>query len=215
MFLPLESFGGESEGVYIPPVIFDSELDAVEEMLRSAKEAGAVYALVGNIGHIALCKRAGLIPIGDFRLNITNSYAKEQYSLLGVKRAVLSPEITLPMARDIGGAEVVYGRMPLMLTERCFIKENYGCERCGSAYLEDRTGARFPLMREFGHRNLILNSLPTYMGDRKSELSSYGISNFHFIFSTENKHEVQRVISAFKDGIALGSEVRRIGNRKI
>ena len=214
-FLPLEEFSGESEGVYIPPVIFDTEVAAVEKMLASAKDAGATYALVGNIGHIALALRAGLTPIGDFRLNVTNSYTREQYNSLGVKHTVLSPEITLPMARDIGGGEIVYGRIPLMLTERCFIKENFGCERCGKASLEDRFGARFPLVREFGHRNLILNSLPTYMGDRKSELSAFGISHFHFIFSTESKKEAEGVISAFKAGAALGAEVRRIGNRKI
>ncbi len=214
-FLPLEDFCGESNGVYIPPVIFDTEIATVEKMLVAAKEARATYALVGNIGHIALALRAGLIPIGDFRLNITNSYAREQYFSLGVRDAVLSPEITLPMARDIGGGEIAYGRIPLMLTERCFIKENFGCARCGDAFLEDRTGARFPLMREFGHRNLVLNSRPTYMGDRKSELSASGITHFHFIFSVESQKEVQGVISSFADGRSLTCEVRRIGNRKI
>ena len=148
-------------------------------------------------------------------LNITNSYARERYSELGVEYAVLSPEITLPMARDIGGGEIVYGRIPLMLTERCFIKENFGCERCGNTSFEDRTGARFPLLREFGHRNIIFNSLPTYMGDRKSELSSFSISHHHFVFSVENASEIQSAISAFKEGRALSGEVRRIGNRKL
>lgn len=214
-FLPLEDFRGESGGVYIPPVILDTELSDVERMLCSAKAAGAEYALVGNIGHISLVKRSGLIPVGDFRLNITNSYAREEYRTLGVEDAVLSPEITLPMARDIGGGEIVYGRIPLMLTERCFIKENFGCERCGETSFEDRTGARFPIIREFGHRNIILNSLPTYMGDRKSELSASGISHFHFIFSTENPNDVRRVLSSFADGTPLWCEVRRIGNRRV
>ena len=215
VFVPLEDFFGECEGVYIPPVIFDTEIAVVEKMLASAKASGAAYALVGNIGHIALATRAGLVPVGDFRLNITNSYAMEQYSMLGVKHAILSPEISLSMARDIGGGEIVYGRIPLMLTERCFIKENFGCERCGKACLEDRFGAKFPIMREFGHRNLILNSLPTYMGDRKSELCAFGIPHFHFIFSTESKKEAERVISAFKEGEGLGAAVRIIVNRKI
>lgn len=215
VFLPIENFGGESGGVYIPPVIMDSEIPTVERMLSAAKESGATYALVGNIGHFALAKRAGLVPIGDFRLNITNSYAREAYRALGASDAVLSPEITLPMARDIGGGEIVYGRVPLMLTERCFIKENFGCERCSSASLEDRTGAKFPMLYEFGHRNLILNSRPTYMGDRASELSSSGIGHMHFIFSVESADEVLRVISAFKSGKSLPCEVRRIGNRKI
>ncbi len=212
-FLPLESYHGESNGVYIPPIVFDSELDGVRSLIGRAAELGAKYALIGNISHISLVKMYGLIPVGDFRLNITNSLTRLEYERLGVHISVLSPEITLPMARDIGGGEIVYGRIPLMLTERCFIKENFGCERCGAAELSDRYGARFPIMREFGHRNLILNSRPTYMGDRKEELSRAGIEHAHFIFTNESAEEINTVIRSYKSGIALGCDVRRIGKR--
>lgn len=212
-FLPIEDFSGNAEGVYIPPVVTDTELPEVERLLAVARELGARYALVGNIGHIALAERAGLTPIGDFRLNITNSAARAEYAELGIKYAVLSPELTLPMARDIVGGEIVYGRVPLMLTERCFIKENFGCAECGHAAFEDRTGVRFPLMREFGHRNLILNSRPTYMGDRKGELSAAGVSHIHFLFTNESNEDMARAVSAYRRGESLPFEVRRIGKR--
>lgn len=213
VFLPLESYRGQTNGVYIPPVITDAESDEVVRLLHNAKAFGAEYALVGNIGHIKYASEADLIPIGDFRLNITNSYSGAVYKELGIVRHILSPEITLPMARDISGGEIVYGRVPLMLTERCFVKENFGCEMCGKSELEDRTGAKFPLVREFGHRNLILNSLPTYMGDRKAELDKAKISHGHFIFSTESAQEANFVISAYKRKAPLKYEVRRIGKR--
>lgn len=213
VFLPLEYYGGESNGVYIPPVITDGETDEIKALIKKAKDAGATYALVGNIGHIKFAMDADLIPIGDFRLNITNSYSKAEYKNLGIESFILSPEITLPMARDIGGGEIVYGRIPLMLTERCFIKENFGCDKCNSASFEDRTGAKFPIVREYGHRNLILNSLPTYMGDKKSELKNSKILHSHFIFSVESAQEVNFVISAYSRGESLKQEVRRIGKR--
>ena len=213
VFLPLEQYEGEANGVYIPPVIFDSEVDEVKMLLKKAKTAGAVYALVGNIGHIKLVKDAELTPIGDFRLNITNSYSKAEYKALGIESFILSPEITLPMARDIGGGEIVYGRIPLMLTERCFIKENFGCEKCNNASFKDRTGSEFPIIKEYGHRNLILNSLPTYMGDKKTELKNAKISHSHFIFSVESARETDFVISAYSRGDSLKQEVRRIGKR--
>ena len=212
-FLPIDDFADGANGVYLPPVITDGELCEVKSLLSKLKERGAKYALVGNIGHVAIAKRAGLVPIGDFRLNITNRGAREYYKTVGVLDAVLSPELTLPMARDIGGAEIVYGRIPLMLTERCFIKENFGCERCDIAFLTDRTGAKFPLIKEFGHRNLLLNSIPTYMGDRKKELESASIKHTHFIFSIESADEVERVIKAYDRSAALTTEVRRIGKR--
>ena len=213
VFLPVTDFDGTAYGVSVPPVIFDSEVLIVEELLAKAKRLGAKYALVGNIGHIALAVRAGLIPVGDFRLNITNSYSKIEYLGLGVDCSILSPEITLPMARDIGGGEIVYGRIPLMITERCFIKENFGCDMCDRAEFVDRTGARFALVREFGHRNLILNSRHTYMGDRKTELSEAKISHLHFLFTNESADEARRAIYSFLRGEALMREVRRIGKR--
>ncbi len=217
VFLPLEDYGGECGGVYLPPVIFDSELAHVRSLLASAMARGARYALVGNIGHIPLVREYGLIARCDFRLNITNSSAKHAYEeLLGVSlggSAVLSPELTLPQLRDIGGGAIAYGRIPLMLTERCFIRENFGCERCESAYLTDRTGARFPLVREFGHRNLLLNSRVTYMGDKASELDSARIGVRHFIFSVEGVHEAADVIEKYRSGHGLEVPVRRIGRR--
>ncbi len=213
VFLPLESYVAGALGVYLPPVAFDSELPLVKELLKSAMAGGARYALVGNIGEISLALDVGLIPIGDFRLNVTNSESRAEYARLGVEHIILSPELTLPKARDIGGAEITYGRIPLMITERCFIKENFGCDKCGSSALTDRTGKSFPLLREFGHRNLILNSLPTYMADRQSELDSSGIVAEHLIFTTESAQEIAAVMASYKKHAPLGIDVRRIGKR--
>ena len=213
IFLPITAFAGEANGVYIPPVVTDGETEYVEELLISAKTLGAKYALVSNIGHIAFAKRAGLVPVGDFRLNVTNSGTMAEYLEMGVERCVLSPEITLPMARDVGGGEIVYGRIPLMLTERCFIQENFGCDKRGAAYLSDRTGVRFPIICEFGHRNLVLNSRPTYMGDKKGELDGGRISHRHFIFTNESAREIASVVQSYKSSRPLKCEVRRIGKR--
>jgi len=211
VFLPAEDFEG-ANGVYIPPVITDGEMNFAETLLKEAREKGAEYALVGNIGHISLAKRAGLVPVGDFRLNITNSYSAAEYNALGISRSLLSAEITLPMARDIGGGEIVYGRIPLMITERCFIKENFGCKRCNNAAFEDRTGAKFAILREFGHRNIILNSRPTYMGDRRGELEKHAVNHEHFIFTTESPQQIEDVLQSYIRGKPLQTEVRRIGN---
>ncbi len=216
VFLPLFSFeeGDGIDGVYIPPVIMENEIQFVREKLKKAKNAGVMYALVGNIGHIPLAREFGLIPFGDFRLNIMNSYTKECYLDLGIEEAVLSPELTLPQARDIGGYTIHLGRIPLMLTERCFIKENFGCQRCNKAHLEDRMGERFPIIREFEHRNLIMNSRITYMGDKKAELASARLTRGHFIFSSESPEEIIRLLGAYQGGERLPYEVRRLGKRE-
>ena len=200
-------------GVYLPPVIMEREWQEVLKMSVKAKELGASYALIGNVSHIALAKESELIPIGDFRLNVANLSCAELYLTLGVENIITSPELTLPQARDIGGGLITLGRIPLMLTERCFVKENFGCEKCGKAYFTDRMGARFPILREYNHRSIIFNSAPTYMGDKKADLRASGITHEHYIFSTENSNECIKLIEAYRDGAPLLVPHRRLGKR--
>ena len=204
-----------SNGVYLPPVITDKERSQIQTALKKARDSGVKYALVGNIGHIAIARSAGLIPVGDYRLNITNSASLGVYLSLGLEFSVLSPELTLPQARDIGGSLTVYGRIPLMLTERCFISDSFGCRRCSGASLTDRRGEKFPIVREYPHRNLVLNSKITYMGDRSAELREFGIRGQHFIFTLESASEISAVLRTCERGqpLPLGVQIRRIGRR--
>ena len=102
--------------------------------------------------------------------------------------------------------------VPLMTLERCINKQAAGCTACtqGKAQLVDRRGVRFPVVREFGHRNLVLNSLPTGMSDKEGVLHASGITARHFLFTVESGAEVDRVIAAYKKGTALPYPVRRI-----
>ena len=102
-----------------------------------------------------------------------------------------------------------------MLTERCFISENFGCARCSRASLTDRLGEKFPMVREWEHRNLILNSAVTYMGDRRGELSDFSIRSEHFIFTVEDSREISAALRAYERGAPLPSvaRIRRIGRR--
>jgi hypothetical protein len=118
------------------------------------------------------------------------------------------------MARDIGGSVITLGRIPLMLTERCFIKDSFGCDSCGKARLRDRTGAAFPMVREWEHRNLILNSQITYMGDRQAELTKHSIRSTHFIISVESAKEACELLRSYRSGKPLTSPHRRIGARR-
>lgn len=218
VFVPLtdyESCSAVANGVYVPPVIMEHELTRVRKMLADAVASGAKYALVGNPSHLTLARDAGLSAIGDFRLNVTNSLSLDAWRKMGLYDVVTSPELTARQARTVGGRAVVYGRIPLMITERCFMKENFGCDKCGKCSLTDRKGVKFPMMREFEHRNVIFNSAVTYMGDRRDEIA--GIGAYHFIFTTERADEVERVITAFKSGreFPLDAQHRRMGKRKV
>ena len=214
IYLPLDRYTPDADGVILPPVIFDSERQAAAELLRRAAEAGAKHALVGNIGHVSLAAEAGLQIHGDFRLNATSTDTVAQLEALGIEDVLLSPELTLPQMRDIKGnvGSVVYGRIPLMVLEKCIGKDIADCTDCqaGRVTLVDRMRVSFPVLREWQHRSVIYNSLPTYMADRADRLDEAGISCRHFIFSTESASHVNDVIEAYKTCAAPAGAVRRI-----
>ena len=201
-------------GAALPPVIYDSDLPEIRRSLEKAAGRGIRDLLIGNIGHLGLAREAGMIPHGDFRLNICNRESAAAIEGLGFRDFILSPELTLPRLRDIGGQSlaVVYGRIPLMVTEKCAGKECGGCRACASGknQLTDRRGARFPVLREWRHRSLIVNSLPTSMSDRQKALAEYGVRGQHFIFTVETPQNVDAVIRAYSTGTPLPGECRRI-----
>lgn len=214
IYLPLGKETAEANGVILPAVIFERKLPVIREALLRAKAVGIRYALVGNLGHLNLAQQAGLMPVGDFRLNITNAESALQAERLGFSSVILSPELTLPQARDIGGdaALIVYGRIPLMTLEKCVIKELADCTVCAAnrAALCDRRGVRFPVLREWEHRNVVYNSLPTSMVDRRMDLERAHLTACHFLFSTESPEEVDAVLNAWQTNTPLPFPVRRI-----
>ena len=217
-YLPLAEYDGSANGVIIPPVIFEREIEGVRRALKKVRSLGCEHALVGNLGHIALAKEFGFTLHGDFRLNVTNEKTLESLLELGLCDVILSPELNLARMRDIKGpvSSIVYGRIPLMLLEKCVIRELSPCtdrnEDCiCHSTIVDRRGVKFPVLRESGsHRNTIYNSVPTSMSDRQDELDAYKITSRHFIFSTEMPDEIDRIIDLYLAKRPLNCDVRRI-----
>lgn len=212
VFLPLAEFlkSGDArvKGVSLPAVIFESEKEKVSRDMAKAREMGAEYALVENYGHIPLAKEHGFILHGGNRLNVTNSAAAGFAFERGIESLILSPELTQAQSRDIGGSvkNIVYGRLPVMLLEKCAAKETSGCKACENdrAELVDRMGKHFPILREEPHRSIIFNSVPTYAADRGPR------GGQHFIFTTENEREMLDVIDAYENRLPPQYDIRRI-----
>ena len=214
IYLPLNRYAPSADGVVLPAVIFDSERDSIRAELKKAAAAGATHALVGNVGHLSLALEAGLVPHGDFRLNVTNEGSLAVLLEMGFADVLLSPELTLPQIRDIKGAcdAIIYGRIPLMILEKCVGKELGSCEDCGkdALTLTDRRGEKFPVLREMPHRSIIFNSRPTVMSDKRADLLKASINGGHFIFTTETAWEAAAIMESYQRGTAPTGPVRRI-----
>ncbi len=201
IYLPLSRFDGSvANGVILDPVMTDGEYERAERLLRQAKEQGARYLLVCNVGQLEWAKQFGMILQGDFRLNAVNNLSA---SLYGLERMILSPEMTLPQIRDIGQKKsvIVYGRIPLMVVEKPI----------GQAELRDRTRAVFPVLTgQNGERDRIVNSVITYMDDRLQKLQDLNIADLHYIFTVESRTQAEMAIERCRRHIEPKDQVRRI-----
>lgn len=190
--------------VILPRVVFDSEESTLRSRLDAAWNAGVRHATVPNLSQLPFVERFYLH--GDYPLNV---YNKETVRLLegySFSSLFLSPETD---GKSFGFASLAYealgyGRLPLMQTETCIIRNIKGScpndhTRC-HAELIDRTGASFPVLRADGHRNLIYNSLPTYRLDKRKELKKSGVGLLTLLFTTETEAEMQAVLQAYRKG---------------
>ena len=206
-------------GICMPPVIFDSEWDEVEKMLEYARKSGVKYALVSNVGQIERVKKHGFIIQASHRFNAFNRPCVELLHKNGFDNVIMSPELTLPRLSDFKGEGViVYGKLPIMTTHKCVLKDACGCNigkdfeksnlSCNSrAHMIDRMGASFFVSGAFSHVNVIFNSVPIYMADKIDTLSAF---SHHFIFSDEKRDECEMIIEAYKYRKPPDAKIRRI-----
>ena len=189
----------------LPRVILDGEVESLLEALDAAHALGVRLALCGNLGHISLARSRGFTVCGDFGLNLFNSRAMNMARSLGLESATASFELTVPRIRDLSKPLptelLVYGRLPLMLTENCLIKNRTGRCACdaGAMKLVDRRGEEFRVLPDQDScRSVIYNGKKLYLLDKLPELRNLGLWALRVQFTTENPMEVDSVASSMR-----------------
>lgn len=188
--------------VVLPRVIADEQVEDVTGKLEALKEQGVEEALCGNIGHILLAMNAGFRVRGDFGLNTFNSYSLQELKKMDLLSATASFELRIPQIRDlakpIDTEMIVYGRLPLMVSDQCIIKANTGRCSCQTpAQMSDRLGSVFPVIREYGCRNVVLNAHKLYLADKKEDLNAAGLWGLRLLFTTESSRECAEVARGY------------------
>ena len=87
-----------------------------------------------------------------------------------------------------------------MTTENCIIKNQGKCINYKNSDKLSDKAANFDVVCEFGHRNVILNSVPINLSDKMKEFSGKDIKGLEFLFTTENKREVEQIIESYQKG---------------
>ncbi|MGM9537936.1 MAG: DUF3656 domain-containing protein, partial [Candidatus Onthomonas sp.] len=189
--------------VAMPRILWDSERAELVGLLEQVKELGVYTALVGELGALTLALSQDFTCRGDFGLGVYNSLTLSQLREMGLLSATLSFEQRLARVRDLNKPLdtelIVYGRLPLMITQNCIIRNRANRCNCQSTnLLTDRTGAQFPVLKARGCRNEIFNSKKLYLGDKLESFQSLGLWGARLSFTTENPRECVQILERYQ-----------------
>lgn len=178
-------------GVTLPRVVYSSEMENLKAFLETAKQKGARFALVSNIGQVQAVRDSGLSLHSDIGMNVFNSSTISVLEDMGFSLITVSPELNEAQIRDLKKKNdtrlcaFVKGRLPLMVLESCIIKAGGGCKNeCEKpcTVLRDRKNMDFPVYgeRRFAGdgkpcRNIIYNSVETDILSKDEKMSKINV----------------------------------------
>ena len=189
VIVPIELLNEEILGnvdidkIIVSPPRFIVDEDKLTEKLAELKAIGINRLYCHTPDCIAIGRTLGMKLHGSFTLNVYNSYSADKLQSLGLEDCVFSIEATLPQIAEIRTSlpvgAVVYGRLPLMLTRNCPVKNEVGCGKC-TKKLTDRTGRDLPVVCSKDYVE-IMNADRLCMLDRLDEIHNiaFGVIYLH------------------------------------
>ena len=194
----------------IPVNVFSKSGEYVSELLE-LKKAGATLAWACNIDGIEIARKAGLPFASGFGMNIYNSQSLKVMEELGAEDCLISCEAAAgsisKLGGEIGRGVMVYGRIPLMITRNCPVRNKLSCKECGrNSVLVDRMDVRFPVRCRNGC-SFIFNSLPLCVYDKPDCI---GYVDYDLIyFTVETASECTDIIDGYRRRLKQDCECTR------
>ncbi len=178
-------------GVTLPRVVYSAEMEKLKALLEAAKQKGAEFALVSNIGQVQAVRNSGLSLHSDIGMNVFNSSTVKVLEKMGFSLITVSPELNEAQIRDLEKSDntklcaFAKGRLPLMVLESCIIKAGGKCRNeCEKpcTLLCDRKNMEFPVygerrLTDDGKpcRNIIYNSVETDILSKDEKMSKMNV----------------------------------------
>ena len=206
--MELSSYAGQTELCAVLPRVFRTADEAVlRDILARHGEVSSVA--IGNLGHLPIVRGLGKTLRGDLGLNIYNSRALRFWQEQGLTSAAASFELRWQQVRDLGKyadcEALVYGRLPLMITENCVTKNSVGCAHGAGSVLTDRRGEQFPVLCAYGCRCEIENGKTLVLAD-KPEVFRGGLRYGRLRFTTETAAECAAILRAHRAGTVTADD---------
>lgn len=189
--------------IVLPAILRDGEFEKYVADTKSLLDSGYHGVSVHNIALIESFE--GYKVYGSFRLNIFNSPALKVFKDLKLEAAEFSPELTLrqidSLEKPLPTQVMVYGRLPLMVSENCIIRNGSSCPCKGDNTITDRMGMKFPVIKDGDIcRSVVLNCKKTFMGFEMEKIKKAGVNFFRIYFTDEAPEECDKICDTFLCG---------------
>ena len=201
----LESFrdAGVRIAAVLPPVVTDEEKPVIRELLATLRTMGITDTVIGNLGLIPAVLEAGMTFRGDYGLNLSNVWAMDRLRQAGFASLTASFQLSAQqikaLTRTANIEMIVYGRMPVMITEHCLIRNSSGRCSCSSpTSMSDPFGSVYPVEKEFGCRNVVYDSAKIFLADRPDVFADAGLWAVRLMFTTESRRECVAVAGRYR-----------------
>ncbi|ERI90794.1 peptidase, U32 family [Clostridiales bacterium oral taxon 876 str. F0540] len=194
----------------VPNIIkeeFNHICSTIDKLIPHIK--GIVTANLGIINKY----NSKLTIIGDYKLNIFNSYSADFYGSY-ISGASLSVELNKKeIAQVIKGSRLpfhikIYGKEELMISEYCPVGSVFGgkssCSSCsenckiGDYILKDRKGENFPLRTDKFCRSYIYNTFSTNLIPNLKEIKESNLRSFRIDLIDESYEDTLNVLNFYK-----------------
>lgn len=201
LYIPLKYFGNSKYSnivsslsktfniyIYMPTIIRKNYIDTTKNILNTSLKNFKIQGIV--ISHLSQLK---LMPkdlnsldiIGNYTLNIYNSYSNQILKDLNINTSTISPELDsegiLGIGKNIATELIVYGNIPVMNMNYCLLGKSNHCynkceKKCNSNskyYIKDRMGLLF---------RVIPDNIQTITTIYNSKITSIEYKNFDVDF---------------------------------
>ncbi len=193
----------EKTVIVLPAILKIDEYVNYTKRAKILLDDGYHGILVHNVSLIN--EFSGYNIYGGFRLNTANSYSLEFLKRAGLKSVELSPELNFGqiknMSKPLLAGIMVYGRLPIVVSENCLIRNGDKCPCNGENSITDRLGIKFPVIKDGDIcRSVILNSKKTILLGDMDKIKNTNVGFVRLYFTDEKPDECKEISNAFLMG---------------
>jgi len=211
--------------IYLPSIIKKDYMSVTKKIIDNAISTFKIYGIViSNLSHLEILPDTKLDIIGNFTLNLYNSFTANKLSNLGLHTITISPELEKDAINNICNTSIlnkeliVFGNTPLMTmnycllgkTNKCYEKCNHSCTNERTYYLKDRMGFKFRVLPDNTQTiSTIYNSKITSISH-----TDFNVQSVRIDVLDENIDEINNIIATAISGNRMEGKEFTNGNLK-